>query len=253
MRYCCPNPNCNRVFSRPKIIRYYVCPSCQSLININDSYIHSHSVHQKCIKRVAKQKILEKYDVLKWREPSSGLLSVQPDKKTSLALIQSHSKTALGLIPSNKKTDLILIQPCTKTLMLKEKAPENSLSEMRKGTIIELKQESDSVIIQGPEEPQRTPFQSRVENEQSQIKAEGDDDSLTLNSEEGGNVTVSKKTDEAVANSDSSVKKCSRYFGYLFQRAKGEKIPETCFECSNLVACLMSETDNSAIEEIEKC
>ncbi|MEX2738558.1 MAG: hypothetical protein Q6356_005760, partial [Candidatus Wukongarchaeota archaeon] len=33
--YSCPNPNCNRVFSRPKIINYYVCPSCQTLVKMD--------------------------------------------------------------------------------------------------------------------------------------------------------------------------------------------------------------------------
>ncbi len=28
--YCCSNPNCKTVFSQPKIIKYYVCPKCQS-------------------------------------------------------------------------------------------------------------------------------------------------------------------------------------------------------------------------------
>ena len=32
-KYHCANPNCNRVFSRPKIIKYYVCPTCQTLVN----------------------------------------------------------------------------------------------------------------------------------------------------------------------------------------------------------------------------
>ncbi len=36
-RYCCSNPNCNKVFSKPKIIKYYVCPSCQTLVD-EDSY-----------------------------------------------------------------------------------------------------------------------------------------------------------------------------------------------------------------------
>ena len=32
--YCCSNPNCNSVFSQPKIIKYYVCPKCQSLVDM---------------------------------------------------------------------------------------------------------------------------------------------------------------------------------------------------------------------------
>jgi hypothetical protein len=33
-RYHCSNPNCKSVFSRPKKIIYYVCPTCQTLIEI---------------------------------------------------------------------------------------------------------------------------------------------------------------------------------------------------------------------------
>ncbi len=33
-RYICSNPNCKKVFSRPKIIKYYVCPSCQTLVEM---------------------------------------------------------------------------------------------------------------------------------------------------------------------------------------------------------------------------
>ncbi len=32
-KYSCSNPNCKRVFSRPKIIKYYVCPTCQTLVD----------------------------------------------------------------------------------------------------------------------------------------------------------------------------------------------------------------------------
>ena len=33
-RYCCSNPNCKKVFSKPKIIKYYVCPTCQTLVDV---------------------------------------------------------------------------------------------------------------------------------------------------------------------------------------------------------------------------
>jgi len=33
-KHNCSNPNCRKVFSRPKVIKYYVCPSCQTLIDI---------------------------------------------------------------------------------------------------------------------------------------------------------------------------------------------------------------------------
>ena len=33
-KHICSNPNCGKIFSKPKIIRYYVCPSCQTLVDI---------------------------------------------------------------------------------------------------------------------------------------------------------------------------------------------------------------------------
>ena len=33
--YHCPNPSCNKVFLRPKIIKYYVCPACQTLVKMD--------------------------------------------------------------------------------------------------------------------------------------------------------------------------------------------------------------------------
>lgn len=39
-RYCCSNPNCHRVFSKPKIIKYYVCPSCQTLVDVDSDGFH---------------------------------------------------------------------------------------------------------------------------------------------------------------------------------------------------------------------
>ncbi len=32
-KYFCPNPNCKTLFSRPKIIKYTVCPTCQTLVD----------------------------------------------------------------------------------------------------------------------------------------------------------------------------------------------------------------------------
>lgn len=36
-KYYCSNPNCKQVFSRPKIIKYYVCPACQTLVDMNEA------------------------------------------------------------------------------------------------------------------------------------------------------------------------------------------------------------------------
>jgi hypothetical protein len=41
-KHSCSNPNCGKIFSRPKVIKYYVCPSCQTLIDISTQKIPDH-------------------------------------------------------------------------------------------------------------------------------------------------------------------------------------------------------------------
>ena len=36
-KYLCSNPNCRKVFSKPKIIKYHVCPNCQTLVTASKS------------------------------------------------------------------------------------------------------------------------------------------------------------------------------------------------------------------------
>ena len=55
-KHSCSNPNCGKVFSRPKVIKYYVCPSCQTLIDIPTQKIPDHvTPFKKSIERVRKQ------------------------------------------------------------------------------------------------------------------------------------------------------------------------------------------------------
>ena len=55
-KHSCSNPNCGKIFSRPKIIKYYVCPSCQTLIDISTQRVPDHAAPiKKSIERVRKQ------------------------------------------------------------------------------------------------------------------------------------------------------------------------------------------------------
>ena len=55
-KHSCSNPNCGKIFSRPKIIKYYVCPSCQTLIDISTQRVPDHGAPiKKSIERVRKQ------------------------------------------------------------------------------------------------------------------------------------------------------------------------------------------------------
>jgi len=55
-KHSCSNPNCGKIFSRPKVIKYYVCPSCQTLIDISTQRIPDRGAPiKKSIGRVRKQ------------------------------------------------------------------------------------------------------------------------------------------------------------------------------------------------------
>ena len=55
-KHFCSNPNCGKIFSRPKVIKYYVCPSCQTLIDISTQKIPDHVTStKKSIERARKQ------------------------------------------------------------------------------------------------------------------------------------------------------------------------------------------------------
>lgn len=55
-KHSCSNPNCGKIFSRPKVIKYYVCPSCQTLIDISTQRVPDHGApNKKSIERVRKQ------------------------------------------------------------------------------------------------------------------------------------------------------------------------------------------------------
>ncbi len=82
-RYYCSNPNCNRVFSKPKIIKYYVCPNCQTLINLKseslDPLTREKPVLEK--KQVTKQ---EKVKPDKNQEPQTIDLTPSQQATTSI-------------------------------------------------------------------------------------------------------------------------------------------------------------------------
>jgi len=56
MKHSCSNPNCGKIFSRPKVIKYYVCPSCQTLIDIPTQKIHDNvTSNKKTVERARKK------------------------------------------------------------------------------------------------------------------------------------------------------------------------------------------------------
>ncbi len=166
-KYLCSNPNCRKVFSRPKIIKYQVCPACQTLVDI--------------VETKNKDKILTSFASKK---------SLKLKKKKKVKTGNSEGLT-LEAQPAS-------VEPPPEEPLVPEKKPEGS------------EETSSFVQVQMPQ-------QGKVEMPPVQ-------QTKTL---EGENFSKSLK--------------CQYGFGYLYQRKKGEDIPDTCIECPKLLNCMLSD------------
>ena len=98
-RYSCSNPNCKRVFSRPKIIKYYVCPTCQTVVNMTQTKEQvatqeEPSPSKKLVTR-AKPKAIEQ---AKSEEPKVKELMISPP----LAVMKGCAQTETAITRSRR-------------------------------------------------------------------------------------------------------------------------------------------------------
>ena len=213
-RYCCSNPNCPKVFSKPKIIKYYVCPSCQTLVDMTLDNFQSLAQEKPGLKNkrltLRKQKASKQY---KKQEPE--------------AITNQQTTT---------KNELISI----------EKPEVKEILE----TIVRAQVEEPQVEEPQDEEPQDEEPNIVEINVNKRSGVMGSDYDLPFSL---GNSDEQQKTvkDQASQSSDF---RCSYYFGYLSQRNKEEVIPETCFGCLKSIECMMSEYNKpkETVEEIKK-
>ncbi len=129
-RYCCSNPNCKKVFSKPKIIKYYVCPSCQTVIDMpfEDSPL------------IAREKpVLEKKIVA----PENQKESNQDEK---LQLMKSLRMQVSELI---LELEAIMDQPSTGQLTTDQQSTtDNELALMEKPEEKEIVEEEEQLTSQ---------------------------------------------------------------------------------------------------------
>ena len=91
-RYCCSNPNCKKVFSKPKIIKYYVCPACQTIVDLTFENFQS----------IAREKpVLEKKQVTLRKQKES-----KQDKNQEPKAITSQQATTDNELTSMEKPEV---------------------------------------------------------------------------------------------------------------------------------------------------
>lgn len=139
-RYCCSNPNCHKVFSRPKIIKYYVCPSCQTIIDLNSAKVKVHPILREKRVLVKETPKLRKKKVIKQAEKDETNTIeptlIQPEKNAELTIAEKPlANEQLETEPPKAKSpelmELTLIQrlEAMVTETAKEKETPNSSSD----------------------------------------------------------------------------------------------------------------------------
>jgi len=98
-RYCCSNPNCHKVFSKPKIIKYYVCPSCQTLVDMTLDNFQSLTQEKPELKNnqitLKKQKASKQYQK---QEPEAMTIQKATTKNELISIEKPEVKEILETI-----------------------------------------------------------------------------------------------------------------------------------------------------------
>ncbi len=100
-KYSCPNPNCKTVFSRPKIIKYYVCPTCQTLVdesNIAEHLENDVASQRSKVARSRKPKTIEPSEFLQ-----IGVLDVEETRSDQSELEELCVTCGDGETDASKK------------------------------------------------------------------------------------------------------------------------------------------------------
>jgi len=91
-RFCCSNPNCKKVFSKPKIIKYYVCPACQTIVDV--TFENSQLIAQK-------KPVLEKKQVTLRKQKE-----IKQDENQESKAITSQQATTDNELKSQEKAEV---------------------------------------------------------------------------------------------------------------------------------------------------
>ena len=272
-RYQCANPNCKKAFSKPKLIKYYVCPTCQTLV-IMDTKIFE--LNQE-IKKENDSRAKENKSPRKKRKQKTEL----PDKKESEPSIVSQtdqpSETIEFKLSSNlpdleapipEKSPIVFNSQSETEMNESEKTEtnEDTIRNYNKPSVASEnpsidklneseKTETNEDTIRNYDKPSVTSENPSIDKLNESEKTETNEDiirdyvKLSVASE---NPSIDKNS-EAIGDEGKSISadsSCNRYFSFLSERGKGEEIPEDCFGCSKAIECMLG-SNNSSNKKIE--
>ena len=99
--YCCSNPNCKSVFSYPKIIKSYVCPNCETLVEM-DNIEHQPFIEYSTPEEKQKTHENPKKSPFQGVEKSQNISKIQP---TTIE-IQKSSVPEITIYPQQITTKI---------------------------------------------------------------------------------------------------------------------------------------------------
>lgn len=238
-RYQCANPNCGKAFSKPKIIKYYVCPTCQTLVIMDTKVTQSNQEVKNKNDSATKENRTQR----KRKQKPEALDRKQPEP-TEPPQTSQPSETTKSILSTNLP-DLeapLTIQSSIVNASQSENAPDEPKKEETIDLEVPITAQSPVISDAPPETEMDESDETKTEDDviRDYVKLATSPDlispSVNENSETFG---VEKKP--IVGDSF-----CKHYFGYLGQREKGEQIPEDCFGCSKSIECMLESNEHSS-------
>ena len=280
--YCCPNPNCNSVFYRPKIIKYYVCPTCQTLLKMDTAIGNTKTKKQRPTEEDIKRKEAERLEaerkaerleaeLLEAEQKAEQLEAERLEAQRKVERIEAEREEAKLLEAKRLKAQQLEAQQMeTRRLEAERKAERleaEQLESERKAKRLESELKAERLEAERKAErleaellePQRLEAQRKVERLAERLEAERKEKEKQqqIKSEAPKPIELSKTGQPAASSEEvnkSSDSGCKYYFGYLSEREKGEEIPAECLECRKSLDCMLSNYYRSKepITEIKK-
>jgi hypothetical protein len=230
-KYHCNNPNCGKCFAKPKIIKYYVCPTCQTLVDVPSQEMMDESEEKiiRPLRTKTKKPTKRKTKISQPIEEQERSAIIKPVEVTELSIPQ-----IADVLPIPDLEDPIV--------------ERNAVDEASKVVIVE---KSDPILEKSViDDTSKIIVENDILEEASEVQ-----NAFEEKSEPTSTVPLEEESQLSSAQEENpqSNSHCMQYFGYLGERGKGAEIPEDCFECSKAIECMMSKSDlSTGFEEIKK-
>jgi hypothetical protein len=235
-QYSCSNPNCGRTFSRPKVIKYLVCPTCQTLVSVTEE---DQPATQEIAAPLKKQAMPKKQKTAKLGKKQEPKTEPSPIQEPIIAEENPPTKK------KQKTHEMPVILEQAHTLKSEAKAVEPTVS-------LE------------PKKAEQVPIYEQTTNEESgPVKEKPEITETPAVSEQilapepepmAPKPTASREPIAKEETTASTSSACKYGFGYLSQREKGEQIPTSCVECPSAIDCMLSKyyKEKETVKEIKK-